>query len=324
MDMFIEWRADAKRDAYREPCVKGQCLDYPSKRALKLRGQMFSFAARLMDSQHRLFVFAVDIYGDRARLYRFDPSSVVVSEPILFRKDSKLLDQFFLRYSSASPAERGYDPTIILATKAEKVLFQSRINEYFERAKRGNLRVHPEINKLSNEVFRAQVNGVDGEVLWYLACRCEKVSNDRSPCGRFTRGFIATPVELDSSVPLPPGERVTLFWLKDSWRPSCSESEISVYHKLKARGVQNLPEIIYAGDIRDGSGLQSTLNDSVLFGNDHSWFRPTKPIRNMVHHRIVSELLIPITSVQNAKELLLVGKDILIGKALLFPLSIQS
>lgn len=132
MGLCIEWRANAKRDAYRDPCVKEQCLDYPSKRALKLRRQMFSFAARVMDSQRRLFLFAVDVYSDRARLYRFDPSSVVVSEPILFRKDSKLLDQFFSRYSSVSPAERGYDPTIIPATKAKKVLFQTRINEHFE------------------------------------------------------------------------------------------------------------------------------------------------------------------------------------------------
>ena len=316
MDMFIEWRVSAKRDAYRETFVANEKFDYDSDKAFKLRGHMFSFAARLMDSQHRLFVFAVDIYGDRARLYRFDPSSVVVSEPILFRKDSKPLDQFFLQYSSASPAERGHDPTIIPATVAEKVLFQKRVVEYLERAERNNLRTHPDVTMISNEVFRVQVNDADDEIHWYLACKSGKVPSDRSPCGRFTRGFIATPVLQDASasVHYKEGEdKPNLFWLKDSWRASSKESEISIYRKLKAKGIPNLPEIFYAGDICDGSILQSTLNDSVLSEGSHPWARPTKPIRHMIHHRIVSELLIPFTSVGTPRELLLVGRDVLTG-----------
>ena len=102
MDLFIEWRADRKRDGYRDaPGEKGP-LDHDSRRALKLRGQMFTFAAHLMNSQHRLSLFAVDISNETARLYRFDPSCVVISEPIFYRRDSKLLDTFFLRYSIAS------------------------------------------------------------------------------------------------------------------------------------------------------------------------------------------------------------------------------
>ena len=34
----------------------------------------------------------------------------------------------------------------------------------------------------------------------------------------------------------------------------------------------------------------------------------------MIRHRIVSELLIPLTSVRSPRELLLVGRDILMGK----------
>ena len=325
MDMFIEWRVGTKLDPYRETFVGHESVDYESDEALKIRGHMFSFAARLMDSQHRLFVFAVDIYGDRARLYRFDPSSVVVSEPILFRKNSKLLDQFFLRYSSASPVERGYDPTIIPATTAEKALFRSRIAAYFERAERNNFRIHPDVKTLSNEVFRVQVNAADGNVHWYLGCKAGKELSDRSPCGRFTRGFIATPVVQNAPTSSPyrgksaeAADKPILFWLKDSWRPSCAESELSIYGKIKARGVPHLPEIFHAGDIYDGAISQETLNDTVLSGDDHSWARPTKTIRHMVHHRIVLELLIPLTSVQTPKELLLVGKDILIGKAAQF------
>ena len=139
MDMFVEWRAGADRDAYRETFVGRESLDCDSKRAFKLRGQMLAFVARLMDSQHRLCVYAVDIYGDRARLYRFDTSSVVVSEPILFREDGKLLDQFFLRYSAASPVERAFDPTVIPATVAEKTLFQERGYEVLRESREEQL-----------------------------------------------------------------------------------------------------------------------------------------------------------------------------------------
>ena len=327
MDLFVEWKPDATRDGYRETFVGKDTLDYPSKRALKLRGQMFAFAGRLMDSQPRLFTFAIDICGDRARLYRFDPSCVVVSEPILLREDAQLLDEFFLRYTAASRLQRGYDPTVIPATDSEKTLFRARVQEYLDRAEKKDLRVHPQAKTLTNEIFRVQVNDLEGNAHWYLSCKPGRLSSDRSPCGRFTRGFIATPAISNDRTSTshdgghqktlhPPEDKANLFWLKDSWRPTCTESEISIYHKLKAKGVPNLPDIVCAGDILDEGARQGTSNDSLLSDcNASSWARPTKPIRHMVHHRIVSGLLIPLTSVRNARELLLVGRDILTSES---------
>ena len=325
IDMFIEWRVDAECDGYRESFTYKERLDYDHRKTLKIRGQLFNFAGRIMDSQHRLFLFAVDIYGDHARLYRFDPSCVVVSEPILYREDSRPLDNFFLRYAAASPIERGLDPTILPTSIAEKNLFYARVREYLERAERYNLRSHPDVKKLASgvEVVKMQVNDLDGGVHWYLASRCGKQSSIRSPCGRLTKGFAATPISLETPTSLPrleepqnpqnpPYGQANLYWLKDSWRPSCSESELSIYHKIKARGVPNLPDIVCAGDILTGVSHQDTLNDTILSGHDdHSWARPTKSIRHMIHHRMVSRILIPITTIRDARELLLVGRDIL-------------
>ena len=127
MDIFTQWRLDEERDGYRETFQDNQILDDGSETALGIRAQLFTRAAHLMDSQHRLFLFAVDIYGSRARLYRFDPSCVVVSEPIHYHEDPQLLYDFFVRDSSLSPEQRGHDPTVIPATEAEKTLFCARV-----------------------------------------------------------------------------------------------------------------------------------------------------------------------------------------------------
>ena len=62
VDLFVQWRVNEERDGYRESFVGKQILDDGSNYALEIRAQLFARAARLMDSQHRIFLFAVDIY----------------------------------------------------------------------------------------------------------------------------------------------------------------------------------------------------------------------------------------------------------------------
>ena len=324
MELFVQWRLDDDVDGYRETPGEKQIVDDVSNTAFKHRARLFTHAARLMDSQHRLFLFAVDIYGSRARLYRFDPSCVVVSEPIHYRQDPQLLYDFFFRYSSLSPEQRGFDPTVVPATEAEKKLFRTRVKEYFKRAEEKNLRVHPDVEMLASQVSKVQVNDVKGKARWYLASKCHSIPVHSSPCGRFTRGFIATPLLDDESLPSRTSRKLKprrsskhsgkLFWLKDCWRPASVESEVSIYYKLRARGVSNLPDIICAGDVSDGKHIQQTLNDSLISRRRTLvWIRPTAKIQHRIHHRIVSEMLIPLDSIENARELLIVGRDILNG-----------
>ncbi|KAK7688394.1 hypothetical protein QCA50_008767 [Cerrena zonata] len=320
MEFFIEWRPDEDFDCYYEASVNDQILDDSCDEAFELRGRMFTYAAHLMDCQHRLFAFAVDMFGSYARLYRFDPSCIVVSDLIHYRRDPQLLDQFFVRYSALSRVQRGYDPTVVTATNAEKALFQARVKEYLQRAKEDNLRTHPDVRALNHNVVKMKVHDVNGRADWYLACKCSTIPTNPLPCGRFTRGFIATPA---SSAPHPQHDTTYeseqhavkkggLFWLKDSWRPSSGDSEASIYYNLKDRGVPNLPEIRRTGDVRVGSIVQETMNDTLLSDpSTKSWRRSTDTIRHMIHHRIVSGLLIPLEYVENAKELLLVGRDVL-------------
>lgn len=101
-------------------------------------------------------MFAVDIFGDKARLYRFDLSCVVISDIIHFRKDPTHLDEFFSRYSLLSPTQRGYDPIVVPTSALETAL-------YFERARRLNLRTHPDVKKLDGKVVKIQVNDQRGK-----------------------------------------------------------------------------------------------------------------------------------------------------------------
>ncbi|KAK7688400.1 hypothetical protein QCA50_008773 [Cerrena zonata] len=301
MDFFIEWRPDEDLDGYRTSFGNKQILDDDSEAALEIRGRIFTYAAQLMDSQHRLFVFAVDIYGPRARLYRFDPSCIIVSDIIYFRKDPSLLEDFFLRYSACSSVQRGHDPTVTPANDAEKALFQASVKDYFNRARRNNLRTHPDVARLDNKIMKIQVNDVNGGVYWYLACKCSTVPVNSSPCGRFTRGFIAIPAPSDGHNP-EDAEKGRLFWLKDSWRSNSSQSEASMYYELKTRGVPNLPDIKCAGDILVGSCTQETTNDILLSdSNTKSWRRPTDVISHMVHIRLVSGILIPLEHIRTQK-----------------------
>ena len=245
VDLFVQWRVNEERDGYRESFVGKQILDDGSNYALEIRAQLFARAARMMDSQHRLFLFAVDIYGSRARFYRFDPSSVVVSEPIYYRDDPQPLYEFFSRYSLLSPARRGYDPTVLPATEAEKTLFRARIKEYFERVDVGELQEHPDVQKLSDRVCKMQVNDMKGKASWYLASKCSMIPVHSSLCGRFTRGYIATPIPRGSVTPprtyrkLPGASQSgRLYWLKDCWRPDSVESETTMYDKFKAYGLR--------------------------------------------------------------------------------------
>lgn len=318
MDFFIEWRPDEDFDCYYEDYVNDQILDDSCDEAFEMRGRMFTYAAQLMDCQHRLFVFAIDMFDSYARFYRFDPSCIVVSDLIHYRKDPRLLDQFFARYSALSHVQRGYDPTVVPATNAEKVLFQSHVKEYLERAKMENLRAHPDVHTLNDNIVKMKVHDMSGRAAWYLACKCRTIPTNPLPCGRFTRGFIATPA---SSSPQRDTTRESeqnavkkggLFWLKDSWRSSEDDSEASIYYDLKDKGVSNLPDIRRTGDVRVGSTVQDTMNDTLLSDpTTKSWRRSTDTIHHMIHHRIVSGLLIPLEYVENAKELLLVGRDVL-------------
>ena len=209
--------------------------------------------------------------------------------------------------------ERGFDPTVTPATGAERELYCSHLKNYLQRVEEKNLRMYPHVERLLAQnvpVFKIQVNDLDGGVHWYLgsspAIAIAHARLNSAPCGRLTRGYIATPIS-----PTEKSEKGKLYWLKDCWRSDHDESEPTKYQYLKTAGVPNLPELVHGADIIVENELQKTENYLLL--QDDKILRAPRSSRpqRMVHHRLVQGLLIPLWYVESARELLRVGRDTL-------------
>ena len=97
VEIIIEWKADTELDGFRKEFPDQYAtLDGESDKAAQTRGQIYSYAAEALENQHRLFILALTICGDYARFYRFDASSVVVSEPISIRDDANVMPSSLL------------------------------------------------------------------------------------------------------------------------------------------------------------------------------------------------------------------------------------
>ena len=352
MHILVEFKRKASYDPYRSKFSEADdALENPSGDSTKSRGQMLTYAGLQLAHQWRNFAFGVGIYDSWARLYCFDSSSTVVSARFNIHKQPRLLVEFFLRYAILTQAQRGFDPTATPATKEEKTLFHSQVQDYISRVKAEKLRMYPGIENIAKSrvpIFKVQVNDGNEGLRWYLVRRPDSSILNFVPCGRFTRGFIAVPTSADLAAGVQDGGnqdegnqdegnqdevnqdegnqdevnqdgvnqdgsrdqvgKGKLYWLKDYWRPENSESESSLYAHLKDSGVPNLPEVICGGDVYFGDDIQQTTNDSLATAR---WVRPVFMVRRMVHHRIVQELLIPLSCIEDEKSLLRVGRDIM-------------
>ena len=79
--------------------------------------------------QFRTFSFSVGIFGNVARLFRWDRSGSTVSKPIMFiEEENRELSEFFYRFNLADPAQRGWDPTVSEATPEETAAFDQVVD----------------------------------------------------------------------------------------------------------------------------------------------------------------------------------------------------
>ena len=95
-------------------------LTFPnSKDSVRTRMQIVGYINQIFLRQHREFAFIVLIFGEMARLIRWDRIGAIVSRPFNYVDDVTPLLNFIYRLSKTDRAGQGFDTTVQLATEEQ-------------------------------------------------------------------------------------------------------------------------------------------------------------------------------------------------------------
>lgn len=253
------------------------------------RGQITDYASMLLRRQPRTFCHMILICKSRARLMFWDRAGAVVSTAFDFVREPTKLFTFVYKLSMMDRAQRGYDPTAVLATQEETDLMknckprlsyeQKCLSEAMERRwpiYKISVRSEDVIPEQSLQpAVDASIGAVEAGASGDAAqphVRCFLVGKRRvasdSPVGRGTRGYVAYDMNTGQ-----------LVFLKDSWRidsPSC-RPEREVYERLWKNRVRNIATPISGGDVCNADGrTQRTRTQDFL-----------PQLRGRIHYRLV-------------------------------------
>jgi hypothetical protein len=282
------------------------------------RGQMTIYATEAFAHQTRLHLFQILVCGKRARFLFFDHSGAIVSDAFNYtsRKGSYLMARFIWTYNHMSSLARGWDESIQRATVEEETAFKSAMDEFL-----GNMNnpEHPQrllphaedtispSYPILKVTVKEEVYDDSGEVT--RSGNAVEVIIQRpffrhfSAIGRATRGYIAYHLKLQR-----------LMFLKDTWRVvhHMLTPERSICAMLKSVGNAFVPDVLCGGDVQANGEHDTTQCES--------WLQlQTLPVghgelRLFKHHRLLQELLYPISSARNSKEVVQAFYHCLLGK----------
>ncbi|RPD57736.1 hypothetical protein L226DRAFT_525028 [Lentinus tigrinus ALCF2SS1-7] len=258
-------------------------------------GQIMSYATLLYTKQHRAHLFTVVLFGDMARLIRWDHSGIVVTKKFNYHQEPIKLGRFLWRLCHLSAAQRGHDPTVtrVLSTSAEDELIEKRAEKpilegVHEIGRHARLLFKESItNKL--ERYKIRVDGRD-----FLVGGPHFASSELA--GRGTRCYVA--IDCDN----PEGPFV---YLKDAWRVAHEgierEGDVLAYLNddgIGAGRVEGVPTLVCHGDVED----QQTDSQEVWKALHPD--EPDCPLKTHRHYRIVvEEVGLPMGCFRNAAEL---------------------
>lgn len=278
---------------------------------------LLSHAEALFARQHRTHFFQLIISGRYARFLRWDHGCVVISKRFNYSSSPQTLADFFWRLGRLDDSSLGLDPTVSLATPLARTLFEAAIKQFLaDTNPEGRPVDSPPMRRVPNASRSLDPTGTyptwtirvfNRFGAWSEFVVRRPIATDISLLRRATRGYLAYDMRDDR-----------LVFLKDQWHlPGPSEYE--VLESLRSHGVPHLPKTWYGGDVPDKDGTpQGTIVDGVFTGDRRkdAWFTgKTKPvIDDLIHGRLVQEVLFPLTCVQNADELLQAAVNVLRGK----------
>ncbi|KAL5483461.1 hypothetical protein ACEPAI_8692 [Sanghuangporus weigelae] len=313
------------------------------KKKKKAFGQAVSYASESCARQHRVFYHSVLIVGTGARFFRWDRAGIVVTRKFDYQQNPKLLCRYLWRLSGANTIERGFDPTITIASAAETAVFEEVVTEEvafqkgIDRSDKAMLEEALKVHFENKKVTKAIVYGdSESQTEEYLVS--VPVHSPLSCAGHSSRGYWSTKVvrNQDGSI----GGEVG--FLKDVWRndfPS-GTTEGDVLSEM-AGIVPNIPRVDCFGDVPDddyskmevtnGGGqhvsgttgkAQTTRTQDFIFKewvNKSCRILPEKSVDDLhrrvvkhVHYRMASKTVgYPLSDFTDAIELFLALKDVL-------------
>ena len=316
--MFVEF----KRGATSDPFHSDDQLPFEKlfETTCAVRGQIVLYSTRLQTYQFRTWAFSVGIFGNVARLFRWDRAGAIVSEPISYCEDgNRDLAEFFYRFDLMDRAQRGWDPTVFDATPEEAAAFDRAIKTVVGEGKNSLLKSLLDSVGNKDDYPRRRVeiptsDDDDGRVVSYVVGR--SIANARSPTGRATRGFVAMSKDTGR-----------LVFLKDSWRPDIQGMMGEAHWFGKLEGARNISAFLHGSDVRcvvvkrrggkKSSGpptnsFQHTLTN--LYSDDYGGI---ERMMGYIHYRTVQcEFYVPLNMFKDSQHLVQIMHDVIIGTTL--------
>lgn len=262
-------------------------------------GRAVGYVSIAFSRQFRAFYFSILFFGTRARFMRWDRSGGIVTASFDYRRQPEPLCEFLWRFHHANPVQRGYDPTVTVASHSEEALFRACVRRHaaiqlgFRETHSEELDEALRLHYESGKVMRMQV---------YDQCRRSfraylvsvPLSSPQSADGRSTRAYWA--VESKGS---HEGE---VRFLKDVWRMDVGSvrQEGIAYGEMEEGGVTNICDLEASGDIRGGYGTTSDSREVRTFvrGTGTEYLH----VKLLFQESIIVDAQIPVAGGNNRSE----------------------
>ncbi|KAL5522456.1 hypothetical protein ACEPAG_8472 [Sanghuangporus baumii] len=274
----------------------GKEKDVDSGRSEKRNlGQCVSDAVEACLRQHRVFYFSVLVIGTRARIFRWDRAGAIVTKAFDYRDHPELLCEFLWRFHLANPVQRGFDPTVSVASQTEEDLFRNLIRKHValqlgineddsEKVDNG-LRQHYEKGKVMKIEVYERGRSTPDFYLVSVPLTCPK-----SMSGHSTRAYW--------SIKLTGQNEGMCCFLKDTWRLNgdAMKSEGDIYEELGDVGVENICEVECYGDVPDVCLVDEMTEERSQFGELNACYGVAATLSSP---RGTSEMKSPISMVDS-------------------------
>ncbi|KAI0075195.1 hypothetical protein K474DRAFT_1600222, partial [Panus rudis PR-1116 ss-1] len=198
-----------------------------------------------------------------------DPSGWLVSREYRYLENARPLLEFLWRYNHLSDEERGFDPTAVTATNAERIAFFRALRQYVKCVKAGERHPVPLMHAGDHKGYPVQKvavrDEISGKTSYYIVAKPD--GDSMSPFGPCTRRYVALPVDaikLARSGEPKAGSKYAhrLVHMKDTWRTADYglQSETSIHREMSSMSVPHLSNLIRGGDVHSPNGrLQETI-----------------------------------------------------------------